>query len=294
MCEPDGTPFYIAPEMLEGNYTESVDNWALGVILYIMLSGSPPFYGKDNKDILRAVQRGVYTLTLKPFLHCSIEVKDLISKMLVKNASKRYSAAQAYNHPWVQQQVEEESRNLAIDTEVIKKIGDFQESQTLKKAILLYVAQQIPENEIDYLKKLFVKIDTNGNGTLSLSEFEAAFQDFQEKLTLKKRFTGDDVTKLFKAIDANNNSVIDYSEFIAVFAEHHLFKTEKYLKLVFERFDLDKNGKINSHELRRLLSGGSIVGVDHIENIISQADTDGDGELNYQEVLKYVKESRAK
>ena len=86
-----------------------------------------------------------------------------------------------------------------------------------------------------------------------MSEFEGAFQDFQEKLALKKRFTSDDVAKLFKAIDANNNDVIDYSgkkryskhksyalfvEFIAVFAEHHLFKTEKYLKLVFERFDL--------------------------------------------------------
>ena len=59
--------------------------------------------------------------------------------------------------------------------------------------------------------KLFVKIDTNGNGSLCLEEFENAFQDFQDKLTLKKRFNKEDVQNLFKAIDANNNGVIDYS-----------------------------------------------------------------------------------
>jgi len=292
MNEPDGTPFYIAPEMLEGQYNETVDNWALGVILYIMLSGSPPFFGHDNREILKAVSKGIYTLALKPFQKCSIEVKDLISKLLVRNMTKRYTAAQAYNHPWVQQQVESESRGLAIDPEVITKIGDFLESQALKKAILLYVAQQIPEKDIDHLKKLFVVIDTNGNGTLSFEEFENAFSEFQQKLNLTQKFTKEDVVNLFKAIDANGNGVIDYSEFIAVFAEHHLFKTEKYLRMVFERFDLDKNGKINQQELRKLLSGGSLVPIDQVDKIIQQADTDGDGELDYQEVLRYIKQSR--
>jgi len=53
----------------------------------------------------------------------------LISKLLVRNTSRRYTASQAYNHPWVQQQVEAESKDLEIDPEVIKKIGDFIESQ---------------------------------------------------------------------------------------------------------------------------------------------------------------------
>jgi len=39
MNDPNGTPFYIAPEMLEGQYTVAVDNWSLGVLLYVMLSG---------------------------------------------------------------------------------------------------------------------------------------------------------------------------------------------------------------------------------------------------------------
>jgi len=294
MTDPNGTPFYIAPEILDGEYTEAVDNWSLGVILYIMLSGSPPFYGKDNREILRAVQKGVYTLSLKPFIKCSIEVKDLISKLLVKNTSKRYTAAMAYNHPWVQQQVEQESKDLTIEVDVIEKISEFLESQELKKAILLYVAQQIPENEVQHLRHLFVKIDKNGNGTLSLEEFIAAFGEFQEKIGIKQKLSNEEIQKLFKAIDANNNGVIDYSEFVAIFAEHYIFKTEKYLRMAFEKFDTDKNGKINALELRNILGGGSIVSLDKVERIIKQADTNGDGELDYNEVLKYIKTSKGK
>jgi calcium-dependent protein kinase len=293
MNDPNGTPFYIAPEILEGEYTEAVDNWSLGVLLYIMLSGSPPFFGRDNKEILKAVRKGVYTLSLKPFQKCSGEAKDLISKLLVKTVSKRYTAVQAYNHPWMKQQVDNENKNLVIESEVIVNIQNFLESKALKKAILLYVAQQIPENEIVNLKQLFVKMDTNGNGSLSFEEFRESFEEFQKNAVhLKKKLEKESIEKLFKSIDANENGVIDYSEFLAVFAENHLYKTEKYLRMAFEKFDLDKNGKINAEELRKILGGGSLVPLSKIEPIISQADTDGDGELDYMEILHYIKQAR--
>lgn len=92
LTQPNGTPFYIAPEIIDGKYGFEVDNWSLGVILYIILCGSPPFPGKSPKDILIAIKKGVYTLSHKPFLNCSIEVKDLITKLLVKDPKKRYTA----------------------------------------------------------------------------------------------------------------------------------------------------------------------------------------------------------
>ena len=60
-----GTPYYIAPEVLFGNYNEKCDIWSIGVILYILLSGSPPFNGNSDDDIMNSVKKGAYNFKSK-------------------------------------------------------------------------------------------------------------------------------------------------------------------------------------------------------------------------------------
>ncbi len=60
-----GTAYYIAPEVLKGHYDEKCDIWSIGVILYILLSGEPPFPGSDDKEILKNVVMGKYGFTRK-------------------------------------------------------------------------------------------------------------------------------------------------------------------------------------------------------------------------------------
>ena len=52
MNDPNGTPYYIAPEVLKGSYTTQCDNWSMGIVMFIILSGRPPFGGKSNKEII--------------------------------------------------------------------------------------------------------------------------------------------------------------------------------------------------------------------------------------------------
>ena len=95
-----GTPYYVAPEVLRGNYDFACDVWSLGVILYIMLCGYPPFEGDNNKEIFKRVLQQKLEFDPEDWTQISDEAKDLITKMLVKDPTKRISIMEAYNHPW--------------------------------------------------------------------------------------------------------------------------------------------------------------------------------------------------
>jgi calcium-dependent protein kinase len=95
-----GTPYYVAPEVLKGSYDFSCDIWSLGVILYIMLCGYPPFEGDNNKEIFKRVLQQKLEFDPEDWTNISDDAKDLISRMLEKDPAKRISAIEALDHIW--------------------------------------------------------------------------------------------------------------------------------------------------------------------------------------------------
>ncbi|XP_010255556.1 PREDICTED: calcium-dependent protein kinase 26-like [Nelumbo nucifera] len=105
-----GSPFYIAPEVLTGGYNQAADVWSAGVILYILLSGMPPFWGKTKSRIFEAVRAADLRFPSEPWDRISASAKDLISGMLCTDPAKRLTAAQVLDHSWIKDcwQVNEE------------------------------------------------------------------------------------------------------------------------------------------------------------------------------------------
>lgn len=87
-----GTPYYLAPEVLNKYYDHKCDVWSCGIIMYVLLSGKPPFNADHNLEIMRQIKIGKYNLTGSGWLKVSTEAKDLLTKMLRYNPEMRYSA----------------------------------------------------------------------------------------------------------------------------------------------------------------------------------------------------------
>ena len=94
-----GTPNYISPEVLAGNYGLECDLWSAGCILYILLCGYPPFYGDDDQEILQMVAKGKFDFDGEEWDDISREAKDLIKKLICK-PEKRLTAEEALDHKW--------------------------------------------------------------------------------------------------------------------------------------------------------------------------------------------------
>jgi serine/threonine protein kinase len=100
MSSPVGTCYYMSPELLKGEYNRSTDIWSIGVIAYILLCGYPPFNGNDDRDIVRAIQRGHYTF-VDGWDGVSIEALDFIKCLLKRDPRRRLTAEEALAHPWL-------------------------------------------------------------------------------------------------------------------------------------------------------------------------------------------------
>uniref|UniRef100_A0A0E0GUP4 non-specific serine/threonine protein kinase n=1 Tax=Oryza nivara TaxID=4536 RepID=A0A0E0GUP4_ORYNI len=274
-----GSPYYVAPEVLMKHYGREVDVWSAGVIIYILLSGVPPFWDESEQGIFEQVLKGDLDFSSEPWPNISESAKDLVRKMLIRDPKKRLTAHEALCHPWVC--VDGVAPDKPLDSAVLSRLKQFSAMNKLKKMALRVIAESLSEEEIAGLKEMFKMLDTDNSGHITLEELKTGLQRVGANLM------DSEIDALMEAADIDNSGTIDYGEFIA--ATLHINKVEKEDKLfaAFSYFDKDGSGYITQDELQKACEEFGI-GDTRIEDIIGDIDQDNDGRIDYNEFVEMM------
>ncbi|KAL8092203.1 hypothetical protein AgCh_034481 [Apium graveolens] len=175
-----GSPYYVAPEVLLKHYGREADVWTAGVILYILLSGVPPFWAETQQGIFDAVLKGDIDFESDPWPVISDSAKDLIRKMLCSRPSDRLTAHEVLCHPWICENGVAPDRSL--DSAVLSRLKQFSAMNKLKKMALRVIAESLSEEEIAGLKEMFKAMDTDNSGAITFDELKAGLRKYGSTL----------------------------------------------------------------------------------------------------------------
>ena len=160
-----GTPYYVAPEVLNGTYDNSCDVWAIGVIAYMLLTGKPPFNGPDERAILNEVATAELKFHPKLFKNVSQDAQNFIQKCMNRNHTLRPSADMLLAHKWFRvMETSAEAGTEPLDTEILDALSSFQKQSKLQKLCMNVVAHTLSHEQIKELTAEFSKFDTNQTG----------------------------------------------------------------------------------------------------------------------------------
>ncbi|UKJ88413.2 calmodulin-like domain protein kinase [Theileria orientalis] len=283
-----GTAYYIAPEVLKGIYDEKCDIWSIGVILYILLSGYPPFNGKTESEIIKKVQIGKYSFEMSHWEKVAESAKDLIRKMLVYNPEKRISAAEALEHHWITFMTKEKNYDLPSLEFSIDNMRSFHYTQKFVQAAMLYIGSKLlTRDECKSLTAIFNSMDKNGDGQLDRSELIEGYTHYlklkgKNMQHLTPAEIEEQVDTILQDIDFDNNGYIDYSEFLTVAMDRRTLFSKERLEKAFKLFDYDNSGTISCDEIAKLF-GVDDVGKDSWQMLLKEFDTNNDGVIDFKE-----------
>jgi calcium-dependent protein kinase len=255
-----------------------------GVILYVLLSGSPPFTGLNEHELYRKIHRGMYGLSGPRWDAISKPAKEFIKNMIMVDPNKRYSALDALNHSWIQG-----SFNKKIDTSEAKSLlcglRTFTTQYKLQQAALEFIVSQLITNkEKKQLQEIFLSLDKDHDGKIGKEELVKAYKEvFGEDYPAEE-----EVEKMINQIDISGDGYINLTEFIVATMSKKSLLSRNRLVAAFNMFDKDDSGGISADEVKEVLGVGTNISDAHWKDIIMEVDLNGDGEITLDEFIKMM------
>lgn len=244
------TLHYVAPEIVSSvdGYTEKVDIWSFGVLLYTMICGTQPFHCDNELDTLALIKDGKFDFApAEKWNTVGEDAKDLIKRCLTVEAAKRPDFWGIMEHSCM---VQAEASG-AIYT-ASEKLGredkrNVKNASNIVKAAFFQMAEIITDDQVEELRQLFIDLDDDNHGMVELEEcVESLGEMLQDNA---------DAVELLKVLAAGGMSGrVNYLMYMATMTDRRRQLRREAARAVFNNFDIDKNGHISWYEISQALN----------------------------------------
>lgn len=249
------------------------DVWSIGVIAYILLSGSAPFYGATEAELLATVRAGQWHFDDHLLHRVSAEARDFITKCLTKRPFWRPTAAAALKHPWFNLLTQSKSQKLPSPA-FLHRFGVFIVRTWLAKIFIEVVAHTVlPEMTVE-LRAQFNRFDVSQTGEITMGDLRSVMKHFNG-------LTNEFLSVILANVDVNQTGKISYHEFLAATMNRKHF-TEQNLQVAFELISGHK-AYITSADIKALV-GDAKYDVDKLMTEVGMGLTT-DSQISFEQVL---------
>ena len=279
-----GSPYYIAPEVLKGNYDNKCDIWSIGIITYVMLTGILPFEGETNDEIFNKILTKEVNFEHPNFNIISNEAKMFIKLCLEKDPNKRISAQKLIENNWIKNTL---LKDNVLKSDILYNLKNLNAINKMKILILSYIVNNLSQTEQQKLQEAFYAIDLDHTGQICPEELYKACEE--NNIPITKNEINNIIQNLNICYNrASNNNVLDYQQFLMAVYDIEKNIDRNKIEKAFEFFDINQDGFIDVDDLKNfyLRSGLKLLNEDEdIKEIIKEI-SKNDKKINLNHFLQ--------
>jgi len=286
-----GTLSYMAPEVLKRlPYTAACDMWSLGVVAFILLSGRRPFHSRERQEKIDRILHTEPNYNSSSWATVSDTAKDFVMQLLVKEPTQRMGSADAMAHAFITsnkaastgKELANPAAAIAHHAHVLRSMQAFSGASMMHKVALELLAFATPSAQLDDTRQIFYALDTDGSGTISREEFDAAMAAHPELNSAALK-------TLFETLDFAKKGELGYNEFLAATlggAQQLSSLDEPTVRNVFQMLDRDSDGIVTRDDLLQCL--GVTTSEEELDCMFEQMGKAHDGKLFFMDLFRLM------
>ncbi len=284
-----GTSIYCSPEVIDNLYDEKSDEWACGILMYILLCGEPPFIGETEEEIFANIKRGKLSFDKPQFDTVSDNCKNLIRKLLEPNNKDRITASKALNHAFFKENYNpNKAMTNNVDKNMLKKLLEIKplpsKFHELIEAYLCF--NFIEKDEEKNLTQVFRLLDRNRKNRLSKKDFENTFKEYDIS------YSDEQIQNIFNIFDSDGNNSIEYQEFLRAMCDKEKLYSDKNLENAFNSIDVDKKGFIDANDIKKFIYKNKKVEEKKFLKYLKQIGMDIKSKINFPQFVDFIRNQK--